>query len=154
MPTEIKRSALVEYSRQQMFDLVCDVELYPEFMDGCVGARLIQRSGSTLEAELTLSKAGVKQSFSTRNQMSPPASMTMELRDGPFQYFHGLWSFEALMDGELELGCKVSLSLSFEFKRRVLQATIGRLFESTANQQVASLCRRAEQVYAGQHDLN
>lgn len=149
MSTEIKRNALVEYSCQQMFDLVSDVELYPEFMDGCVAVRLIERSESTLKAELTLSKAGVKQSFSTCNQMQAPFSMSMELLDGPFQYFHGLWTFEALMDGDQEMGCKVGLALSFAFKQRVLQATLGRLFESTANQQVASLCRRADQIYTG-----
>lgn len=148
MSTKIQRSALVTYSCQQMFELVNHIEAYPEFMDGCIAARLISRSTNSLEAELTLSKAGVKQNFSTRNSLRPPESMSMELLDGPFKFFHGLWTFKALTDGEQELGCKVSLELDFEFKSRVLQSTVGRLFESTANQQVASLCRRAEIVYA------
>jgi ribosome-associated toxin RatA of RatAB toxin-antitoxin module len=82
----VNRSALVNYSAQQMFDLVNDIEAYPQYMDGCVGAKVLKREGEWLEARLELSKAGVSQSFVTRNQLQAPESMSMVLVDGPFKY--------------------------------------------------------------------
>ena len=63
----ISRSALVEYSAQQMFDLINDVESYPEFMTGCLAAELIEKTDVILEARLTLGKSTFQQSFVIKN---------------------------------------------------------------------------------------
>ena len=63
MTTRIDRSALLLYPAQAMFDLVNDIESYPSFMDGCVGAEVIARTDTAVEARLHLAKAGIRQSF-------------------------------------------------------------------------------------------
>ncbi len=143
MAYAVNRSALVNYSAQQMFDLVNDIEAYPHYMDGCVGAKILKRDGDWLEARLELSKAGVSQSFVTRNQMQAPTSMSMTLVDGPFKSLHGCWQFTALN----ETACKVSFELEFELQSKLLGMAVGKLFESVASKQVDALCERARQIY-------
>ena len=140
----VERSALVNYSAQQMFDLVNDIEAYPQYMDGCVGAQILRREEGWLEARLELSKAGVSQSFVTRNQLLPPHTMTMSLLDGPFTYLNGKWQFTSLG----EQACKVSFTLDFELKNRLLGMAVGKLFEAMVNKQVDALCARAKVIYA------
>lgn len=141
--TQIHRSALVAYSDRQMFELVNDIEAYPHYMDGCVGAAVLSRSGDEVTARLDLNKLGLRYSFTTRNQLQPPLSMHMTLVEGPFRSLTGEWTFRALdVDA-----CKVSLDLEFEFANRLLAKAAGRWFESVANELVDGLCRRARQVH-------
>lgn len=143
MAHRVERSALVNYSAAQMFDLINDIEAYPQFMDGCVGAKILARGDDWLEARLELSKAGVSQSFVTRNQLQPPHSMSMNLVDGPFKYLRGVWRFTPLG----EQACKVTFELEFELQNRLLGMAVGKLFEVVSNKQVDALCARAKQVY-------
>lgn len=143
MAHRVERSALVPYSAAQMFDLVNDIEAYPQFMDGCSGAKILARGEDWLEARLELSKAGVTQSFVTHNQLQAPHSMSMNLVDGPFKYLRGVWRFTPLA----EQACKVSFELEFELQNRLLGMAVGKLFESVSNKQVDALCARAKQVY-------
>lgn len=139
----IARSALVEYSAQQMFDLINDIASYPQFMSGCIGADVIQQTDTMVEARLTLGKSGFQQSFVTRNTLTPPELMVMHFVEGPFKVFEGRWQFDALS----ATACKVSLNLEFEFANPILAMTVGAWFEKNANQQVDALCQRADDVY-------
>lgn len=139
----IERSALVPYSCEQMFALVNDVASYPAYMPGCQAVDILSQSDTELCARLTLSKAGLSQQFATRNALSPPHRMLMRLEEGPFSHFEGAWQFQPLGD----LGCKVSFSLHFAMQSGLLAAAAGKLLESVAGEQVAALCRRAQQLY-------
>lgn len=127
-----------------MFDLVNDIEAYPHYMEGCVAAQVLRREADWLEARLELSKAGITQSFVTRNQLCAPVTMTMTLVDGPFSRLQGCWSFTPLGDS----ACKVNFELEFELQNRLLGMAVGKIFESLANKQVDALCARAKQIYA------
>jgi len=140
----VKRSALVTFSAQQMFDLVNDIEAYPQYMDGCKSATIIKREGDWLEARLELSKAGVTQAFVTRNQLQAPERMSMTLVNGPFKRLEGCWQFTTLAAD----ACKVSFELEFELQNKLLGMAIGRLFEAVASKQVDALCTRAKQLYS------
>jgi len=142
--TRIERSALVAFSAQQMFDLVNDIAAYPQYMEGCVGSEVLERQDHEVVARLDLSKFGVKQSFVTRNRLTPPLQMTMELEEGPFDRLVGCWDFKVLD----EQACKVSFELEFELSNKLLGRAAGKLLGSVANDLVDGLCRRADQVYA------
>lgn len=141
--TRIERSALVAFSAQQMFDLVNDIAAYPQYMEGCVGSEVLERQGREVVARLDLSKFGVSQSFVTRNQLTPPAQMSMVLEEGPFERLVGCWDFKVLGDQ----ACKVSFELEFELSNKLLGKAAGKLLGSVANDLVDGLCRRADQVY-------
>ncbi|MEP4149469.1 MAG: type II toxin-antitoxin system RatA family toxin [Halioglobus sp.] len=141
--TNINRSALLPYRAQQLFDLVNDIEAYPRFMEGCVGAQILRQEESLVEARLDLSKGGVSHSFSTRNRMVDAEHISLELVEGPFDQFEGRWEFTPLGDA----ACKVSLSLSFSANNAVLGAAAARLFDSVTNNLVAAVEKRAKELY-------
>lgn len=140
---EIRRSALVKYSPAQMFDLVNDVEAYPKRFPWCAGAEVIERTDDVLVARLDLKFAGLRQSFTTRNTVNPPARLHMSLVDGPFEALDGVWEFTALGDA----GCKITFALDFEYANRLGGAALKLGFQSLASRMVDDFCREAEQVY-------
>ncbi|HMW73281.1 MAG TPA: type II toxin-antitoxin system RatA family toxin [Cellvibrionaceae bacterium] len=140
---QIQRSALVTFSAERMFALVNDIAAYPQFMEGCVSAVVLERSEQEVLARLELQKMGIKQAFTTRNSLSPPQSMQMTLVDGPFKVFTGKWEFTSL---GVE-ACKVSFELNYEFANSLLAMMAGKWMEAVANEQVEAICRRAKQVY-------
>ena len=142
--TSIHRSALLPYSAQQLYALVNDIEAYPAFMDGCVGATVLQRGDKHIEARLDLARGGIAQSFTTRNQLSPYDSIVLTLTDGPFEQFSGAWRFKALA----EQACKVSLDLEFSFRSGLLSAAAAKLFDRVTVNLVDAVVRRADEVYA------
>ncbi|EPC00075.1 hypothetical protein L861_07875 [Litchfieldella anticariensis FP35 = DSM 16096] len=142
MPT-VNQSALVRHSPQAMFDLVNDFERYPEFLPGCRRARLIEQDEAHLIGELTLSKAGVEQSFTTRNDLYSPERIELSLVRGPFRRLRGRWLFTPMGEN----ACKVSLEMEFEFANRLLGMAFGKLFQQVAGQLVDSFTRRADEVY-------
>ena len=58
--TTVQKSALVKFSAQQMFDLVNNIEAYPQFLPWCSGSRIIKREDDIVEAELLIAKGGFK----------------------------------------------------------------------------------------------
>lgn len=141
--TRIARSALLPYARENIFALISDIEAYPQYMDGCTAARILLAENGFVEARLELSKAGIKQSFTTRNQIIEHQTILMELVEGPLQSLSGRWLFDALGAD----ACKVSLDLHFEMDGKLAGLAAGKLFETVAGSLVDSLCKRAHSLY-------
>lgn len=142
MPT-VNRSALVRHTPQQMFDLVNDFERYPDFLPGCRRTRLIERDEHHLIGELTLGRAGVEQTVTTRNDLYAPERIDLSLVKGPFKRLQGRWHFTPMGEG----ACRVSLDMEFEFSSRLLGLAFGKLFSQVAGQLVDAFVKRADQLY-------
>ncbi|MFB1011787.1 MAG: type II toxin-antitoxin system RatA family toxin [Thiopseudomonas sp.] len=143
MSTLISRSALLPYPARALYDMVNDVESYPQFLPWCSATRLIESSETGLRAELTVAKAGLTQRFSTRNQMIPGERIELQLEEGPFKKLHGVWTFQALTDE----ATKISLEMEFDYSGAIIRATLGPLFTHAANTMVDAFCQRARQLY-------
>ncbi|MFZ2290455.1 MAG: type II toxin-antitoxin system RatA family toxin [Halopseudomonas yangmingensis] len=143
--THIQRSALLPYTAQRLFDLVNRVEHYPQFLPWCSSAQVLDETEQEMRAQLTVAKAGVSQSFVTRNQLIPGQRIEMRLEQGPFTELHGIWEFRALG----EHACKISLDLHFNYAGPVVKATLGPLFNQAANSMVEAFCQRAKEIYGG-----
>lgn len=143
--TCISRSALLPYTAQQVFDLVNDIEAYPSYMQGCSQARIISRGEGWIEAELELAQGGLRQRFSTRNILTVPERIDMQLLKGPFSHFSGVWEFKCLQ----EEACKVSLDLEFKLNNKLVSIAAGRLFESVSSRLVDEVSLRAKQCFGG-----
>lgn len=142
MPT-IRKSALVRHSAQQMFDLVSGVEDYPKFLPWCSSTELLSKTDEEICGRIEISRLGVRQRFSTCNQIDPPHRMTIDLKDGPFRKLTGAWTFKTLRED----ACKVELVLDFEFSGRVIDKAFGGVFGQVANSLVDAFCKRADEVY-------
>lgn len=141
--TRIAKTALLPYPAEQLFDLVNDIEAYPQYMDGCIGASILLAEADMIEARLQLSRAGITQSFATRNRLLRPQAIEMALLEGPFTSLAGRWQFDALAPE----ACKVSLDLQFELDGKLASLAAGKLFEGVASNLVDSLCRRAHALH-------
>jgi len=140
----IQRSALVPFSAESMYDLVNDVNRYPEFLPGCTDSRIEEQTKEHMQAALLVSKAGIKQWFTTKNCLSPGRSIRMQLTSGPFRSLSGGWSFIPLSED----ACKIELDLRFEFESRMVEAAFGKVFKSLTTNMVNAFTQRAREVYA------
>jgi len=139
----VQKNVLVSYSAEQMFALVEKVEDYPLFLPWCGGVNVLDRSERQLKATLSINYHGIKQSFTTQNQNTPPHRMEMHLVDGPFKQLHGCWNFTALRED----ACKIEFDLRYEFSSKLLEHLIGPVFGKITNSFVDAFCERAERVY-------
>ncbi len=143
MPS-IHRSALVEFSAEQMFDLVNDIERYPEFLPGCRGARVISVDDKEMLGELSLARAGMGQRFTTRNRLDRPRSISVSLEDGSFSRFSAEWRFKQLGDA----GCRIDFDMEFEFSSNLVDRATKSLFSSVADNLVDTIVAQARRRFA------
>ena len=141
--TVINRSALVPYSAEDMFDLVDDIETYPQFLPWCKSTTIFVRDGSNVEASIEMAKAGINKSFTTRNVSTDKRVIEMRLVEGPFQSLEGRWSFHSLDEN----ASKISLDIEFEFSNALLRMSVGPVFSQICNSLVNAFVNRAQEVY-------
>ena len=127
----------------QMFDLVDDIESYPEFLPWCQRADIRRRTEDVVEATLDVGLGGVYKQFSTRNRLLRPQLIEIKLLEGPFRSLDGAWHFEDLG----ESGSNVSLKLDFDMSLSPLNMAFAVLFEEVARSQVNAFTSRAETLY-------
>ena len=140
---EISRNALLPYSAEQLFDLVNKVEDYPLFMNGCIATKVLETTDAAMVAQLTVAKAGLQRSFTTRNSLYCPERIVMILEEGPFDAFEGVWTFTALAP----TACKVSFDLRFSIKGNLATQALSSLISAVGSDMVDAICGRAKQVY-------
>jgi ribosome-associated toxin RatA of RatAB toxin-antitoxin module len=139
MPT-IRRSALVEHSAARMFALVNDIAAYPRRFDWCESAQVLEADDVHVVARLDLGFGALRTWFTTENTLTPPHYIDMQLRDGPFRKLSGRWQFHALD----ESACKVTLTLEFEPKSRLLAPALALGFQGLADRMVDDFVRIAD----------
>jgi ribosome-associated toxin RatA of RatAB toxin-antitoxin module len=144
---EVKRSALVPYTAQQMFALVEDIERYPQFLPWVSAAQLLERSPSAVVGRLEMQRGGMRESVTTRNVLTAPKQITLSLVSGPFKTLDGRWTFEPI--GE-DRGTRVSLTIRFEFANAMLNLLLSRSFEKSCSELVDAFVARARSMYGAQ----
>jgi coenzyme Q-binding protein COQ10 len=138
-----RETRILPYTPQQVYDLVADVERYPEFLPWCVACRIVKRESPTIFlADLAVGFKMVRERFKSRVTLQPIDAITVEYLDGPFTYLTNEWKFTP--DPK---GTAVHFFLSFEFKSRLLQALIGVLFEEAVHRMVGAFESRARALY-------
>ncbi len=143
---QIFRSALVPYSDLQMYQLIDDIDCYDQFVPYCQSTKTIQRSDNQVTAELVVAKSGFAKSFTTRNTLSPPNSIRMDLVDGPFKHLSGDWKLTKLSDS----ACKIELDIQFEFSNKLASLAFSSMFNQLVQSMVTAFTDRAEKVYGEQ----
>jgi len=138
-----RETRVLPYTPAQVYDLVADVERYPEFLPWCVACRITKlESNTSFIADLAVGFKMVREKFTSRVTVDPPKAITIEYLSGPFAHLTNEWTF-----APVEGGTSVSFYLSFEFKSRLLQALIGMLFEEAVHRMVSAFEDRAKVLY-------
>ena len=139
----VQKSLLIQHSAQRMYDLVIDIEKYPEFLPWCGGVEIFQSTPELMEAKININFKGVKQYFHTKNFQKAPTNIDMTFVSGPFKKFEGHWIFTSLAED----ACKIEFSLHYEFSNFVLDKLIGPVFSVIATTFVNGFVKRANDLY-------
>jgi coenzyme Q-binding protein COQ10 len=142
MPTHAEHR-LLPYTAEQLFDLVADVERYPEFLPWCLGARVRERRDNVITADLLIGFRMVRERFTSRVVLDRPDQIDVSYAEGPFRYLDNHWQFIPQEDG----GCLIDFYVDFEFRSRMLQKIIGVLFNEAVKRMVGAFEARARQLY-------
>lgn len=138
----VKKSRVIPFSCEQMFNLVNEVEHYADFLPYCSQSQVHHRDEDEVQATLVISAAGMSKSFTTRNRLQKNKMIEIRLIDGPFSHFEGFWRFD-----ETSEGCKISFDLEFEFAGRMFSMLLGPVFEQVTEKMVDAFCERALSLY-------
>ena len=139
----------VKHSPKQMFDLVADVERYPEFVPLCdslvVRSRKEREGKELLICEMTVGYKAIRETFTTQVLLNE-AELAIDVQyiDGPFRYLDNRWRFEQGENG----GCTVYFYIDYEFKNRILGALMGSMFDRAFRMFTEAFEARANKVYA------
>jgi coenzyme Q-binding protein COQ10 len=141
----------VRHAAAEMFDLVADVERYPEFVPLCRALKVRQRtagpnSSEVLVAEMTVAYKLISETFTSRVTLDRSnLRVLVEYLDGPFSRLENRWSFHPAGEGS----CDVEFFITYEFRSRMLAALMGSMFDLAFRRFATAFEQRADLVYAG-----
>ena len=142
----VERSALVPYSAEQMYELVNDVDRYPQFLPWCTAAHVEPAAPGEVLASISIAKGVLRTEFTTRNALRPGEEIIMRLVRGPFRKLTGHWHFSTVA----QRGSRVGFRVDFEFKSLLASAALNPIFETLCGTIVDAFVARANVVYAAQ----
>lgn len=145
---KISESKFLPFTQKQLFDLVLDIESYPEFLPLCTKAQIISRDQTGIIASLTIAAAGMEKTYQsfvtfTENTISAKAI------DGPFKYLYNHWQFSP-RDG----GTMVEFTVDFELESFLLSKLMDVLLSKVYQEILAAFEQRARQQYGGKNSSN
>ena len=148
MPT-FSTKRRVRHSAAEMFDLVADVERYPEFVPMCRALKVRQRtpeeeSVEVIVADMTVSFKLVRETFRSRVTLDrPKLKILVEYLQGPFSHMQNRWTFKPTGDE----ACEIEFFIDYEFKSRTLGMLMGAMFDAAFRRFAVAFEQRADQVY-------
>lgn len=131
------------YTTDQLYDLVADVEKYPEFLPWCMAARVISQSETEIVADLIVGYKLFRETFRSRVHLTPKTRVEVEYIKGPFKYLNNHWVFN---EGPNH-GTNIDFYIEFELQNSLLQSAMKMAFESAFHQMLSAFEKRAHQIY-------
>lgn len=142
MPTH-QETRFLPHTAAQLFDLVSDVEDYPNFLPWCVALRVNNRENDVIRADMVVGFKMLREKFTSRVTLTPKERIDVEYLDGPFRYLENRWLFVD-RDG----GCEIDFFIDFEFRSRLLRKIMEPLFHEAVRRMVRAFEKRAAERYA------
>jgi coenzyme Q-binding protein COQ10 len=139
----------VLHSAPEMFDLVADIERYPEFVPLCQSLKIRQRTPKpdgteVVVADMTVSFNLVREGFTSEVTLDRPnLKITVRYLRGPFSNMENRWTFEPKGEGASDVG----FFIAYEFKSRMLAILMGSMFDAAFARFSAAFEKRADAVY-------
>ena len=134
----INRTAILSVNANRAFEVVNQVENYPDFLPGCEKVKILESTAEYSMVKVDVARAGFSESFVTKTWPTKYESILMELVEGPFSHLSGKWTFAQIGSD----GCRVALDLSYEFDG--LAKLASPLIKKSVDQVVKSFGREIE----------
>ena len=142
MPTHAEKK-LLPFRPDQLFDLVADIDRYPEFLPWCIASRVTKREGNVIHADLVIGFKVFRERFTSKVTLSRPDRIDVEYSRGPFRYLNNHWIF--IPEGADSTN--IDFYVDFEFRSRILQRLIGTVFGEAVKRMVRAFEARAHVIY-------
>jgi len=140
---EVKKTIIVPYAPQTMFNLVADFANYSKYLPWCTRSEVISQQDNIVVGAIYLEYLKVKMHFVTRNINTPYEQILIELVEGPFKHLHGMWQFGSLGEN----GCKVTFELKYKFANIVLEKLISPVFNLVSKNIVDCFIKEAHKQH-------
>ena len=140
----------VHHNAVEMFDLVADIERYPEFVPLCKSLGIRSRKPETddretLVADMTVGYKLIRETFTSRVMLDRARlKVRVEYLDGPFSRLENIWTFKDEVEGG---GSRVGFFIDYEFKSRTLALLMGSMFDAAFRKFASAFERRADAIY-------
>lgn len=134
---------VLPYTCEQLFDLVADIERYPEFLSNWVEARIIKQTANQLRVRQQLGFPILAQSFISIAELERPSRLSIRSNDGPFRNLHIVWHFQQVESEH----CEIELEVSAELKSRMLGRVLRVLRGSVARDILGNFEGQARVLY-------
>jgi len=142
MPTHAEKRVL-PYAPAELYDLVANVQDYPQFLPWCLGARVREKTDRLMVADLIIGFKMFRERFTSKVTLDPSKRrIDVAYSEGPFKHLTNHWLFNPHPNG-----CEIDFYVDFEFRSRLLQKTIELLFHEAVRRMVAAFEARARQLY-------
>lgn len=146
---QFKTTHRVAHSAEEMFNLVADVEAYPQFVPLCerlvVRAQRQEGEKRILVADMTIGYKVIRETFTSQVTLDPPAlAIRADNLDGPFRFMENLWTFVPAGEGQSDIG----FHIAYEFKNRALALVMGSMFDRAFRTFSVAFEKRADVIYA------
>lgn len=136
-----------QFSQDQIFDLVIDIEKYPEFLPWCRSLRVTQRLPEQIMADLQFGYKMFADTFSTIvNIDREHHKIQIRYLDGPFKSLNSEWQLLPNPD-DPKIGCVIDFKISFEFRTKVLDLLLGKMFNQAVIRMIHAFEERAKRLY-------
>ncbi len=142
MPTHAEKRIL-PYTPKQLYDMVADIECYPEFLPWCLATRVRKHEGNEILSDMVIGFKMFRERFTTRVTLNPEQNrIDVAYAEGPFKYLNNHWVFVDRPEG-----CEIDFYVDFEFRSRLLQKAVGVLFGEAVRRMVGAFETRARTLY-------
>jgi coenzyme Q-binding protein COQ10 len=154
MQTHSERRIL-PYPPREMFALVADIERYPQFLPWCIAARIRSRQGNMVIADLVIGHSFIREKFTSRVMLDPPADEASEGRidveyiEGPMEQMRNRWIFRPVaLDGSKggTDATEIDFYVEFQFRSQTLEKLMGLLFHEAVTRMVRAFETRAAAI--------
>ncbi|GGD75619.1 type II toxin-antitoxin system RatA family toxin [Croceicoccus mobilis] len=142
MPS-IRETRELDYSAEQMFDLVADVARYPEFLPWVVATRVKSNTETEMVADMMVGFKALRERFTSKVHKNRPDSIVVEYVDGPLSKLENSWRFEPLEGGR----SRIHFCVDFTFRNRVFEALAGQYLDRAFRKMVGAFEERAGKLY-------
>ena len=139
----IRETRRLPYSCEQMFDLVADVDRYPEFLPWVIATRVRSDTDTEMVADMVVGFKSLREKFTSRVEKQRPDQIEVFYVDGPLKNLDNLWTFKCLPDG----GCEIDFCVEFTFRSSVFEALAGQYFDRAFRKMVEAFETRADALY-------
>lgn len=142
MPTHAEKRIL-PYSAEQIFNLVADVEKYPEFLPWVLSSKIIKRESEKFIADLEIGYKIIRASYRSEVVLTPHLAIDINYINGPFHYLNNRWKFNQLNEKLME----VDFFIDFEFQSTYLQKLLQSAFGEVVSRMIKAFEKRAASIY-------